>query len=208
MLNIKELKHSYDGQTLISYPDWNVDAGNHAIILGNSGSGKTTLLHLIGGLMPPKEGFLEVAGENLSTKSNAKLDRFRGENIGIVFQKPHLVRSLSVKENLTLSQYLGQKKIDAKRADEVLFHLGIQELANRKVHQISQGQAQRVSIARAVINSPKLLLADEPTASLDDENCKRVIDLLKNQAEETGATLIVATHDHRVKNEFKNQLAL
>lgn len=208
MLQIKELKHSYNGSTMISYPDWNVEEGNHAIIIGNSGCGKTTLLHLIGGLMSPKDGSLEVAGENLAQKSNAKLDRFRGENIGIVFQKPHLVRSLSVKENLTLSQYLGQKKTDGKRADEVLERLGIKELASRKIHQISQGQAQRVSIARAVINSPKLLLADEPTASLDDENCKKVIDLLKSQAEETGATLIVATHDHRVKSEFKNQLSL
>ncbi|MEP1035219.1 ABC transporter ATP-binding protein [Ekhidna sp.] len=208
MLNIKALRHSYDGQMTITYPDWTVEKGNHAIILGNSGSGKTTLLHLIGGLMAPKEGILKVAGEDLSAKSNAKLDRFRGENIGIVFQKPHLVRSLTVKENLYLSQYLSHKQTDSKRVDEVLSRLGIEELANRKVHQISQGQAQRVSIARAVINSPKLLLADEPTASLDDDNCKKVIDLLKSQAEETGATLIVATHDHRVKNEFKNQLAL
>lgn len=208
MLEIKGLKHSYNGEASIDYPDWTVEAGNHAIILGNSGCGKTTLLHLIGGLMSPEQGTLKVAGENLGEKNNVKLDRFRGENIGIVFQKPHLVRSLSVKENLTLSQYLGQKKIDGKRVDEVLSQLNIQELANRKVHQISQGQAQRVSIARAVINAPKLLLADEPTASLDDENCKKVIDLLKTQAEETGATLIVATHDHRVKSEFKNQLAL
>lgn len=208
MLKIQGLKHSYDGKAMISYPDWEVKEGNHAIILGNSGCGKTTLLHLIGGLMPPSEGFLEVSGENLVQKSNAKLDRFRGENIGIVFQKPHLVRSLTVKENLTLSQYLAHKKIDGKRAQEVLDHLGVGELANRKVHQISQGQAQRVAIGRAVINKPKLLLADEPTASLDDENCQKVIDLLKSQAEETGATLIVATHDHRVKSEFQNQLAL
>ncbi|MEO9482220.1 MAG: ABC transporter ATP-binding protein [Ekhidna sp.] len=208
MLRIEKLKHSYDGDAQISYPDWKVEEGNHAVILGNSGCGKTTLLHLIGGLMSPKEGTLEVAGENLGSKSDVKLDRFRGENIGIVFQRPHLIRSLSVKENLSLSQYLGRKKTDGRRLDEVLSRLGIKELANRKIHQISQGQAQRVSIARAVINSPKLLLADEPTASLDDENCKKVIDLLKSQAEETGATLIVATHDQRVKSEFKNQLSL
>lgn len=208
MLEIKSLKHSYDGNTSIDYPDWNVEKGNHAIILGNSGSGKTTLLHLIGGLMHPNSGTIAIAGENLSEKSKANLDRFRGENIGIVFQKPHLVRSLTVKENLLLSQYLGHKKTNSKRAFEVLSHLNIEDLANRKVHQISQGQAQRVSIARAVMNAPKLLLADEPTASLDDENCKKVIDLLKAEAEETGATLIVATHDHRVKSEFKNQLAL
>ncbi len=208
MLEIKSLKHSYDGNTSIDYPDWNVEKGNHAIILGSSGSGKTTLLHLIGGLMLPNSGTIAIAGETLSDKSKANLDRFRGENIGIVFQKPHLVRSLTVKENLLLSQYLGHKKTNSKRALEVLSHLNIEDLANRKVHQISQGQAQRVSIARAVMNAPKLLLADEPTASLDDENCKKVIDLLKAEAEETGATLIVATHDHRVKSEFKNQLAL
>ncbi|SNT16487.1 putative ABC transport system ATP-binding protein [Ekhidna lutea] len=208
MLQIKGLKHSYDGNPPIDYPDWDVKKGNHAIIIGNSGCGKTTLLHLIGGLMPPKEGTLVVAGENLAEKPKSKLDRFRGENIGIIFQKPHLVKALSVKENLMLSQYLGQKKTDSKRAEEVLDSLGIADLASRKIHQISQGQAQRVSIARAVINSPALLLADEPTASLDDENCQKVIDLLKSQAEETGATLIVATHDHRVKSEFKNQLTL
>lgn len=208
MLEIKALKHSYDGNSLIDYPDWNVEKGNHAIILGNSGCGKTTLLHLIGGLMAPKEGTLKVAGEDLGALGTARLDRFRGENIGIIFQKPHLVKSLTVKENLLLSQYLGQKATDGKRANEVLSQLGIKDLAKRKVHQISQGQAQRVSIARAVINSPKLLLADEPTASLDDENCQKVIELLKQQAHETNATLIVATHDHRVKSEFKNQLAL
>ena len=207
MLRIKALKHSY-GQDTIDYPDWEVEQGNHAIIIGNSGCGKTTLLHLVAGLMPPKEGVLEVAGENLADKSNTGLDRFRGEHIGIVFQKPHLVRSLTVRENLELSQYLARKKKDGKRVDQVLDHLGIKDLAGRKIYQISQGQAQRVSIARAVINSPKLLLADEPTASLDDENCKKVIALLKYQAEQTGATLIVATHDHRVKNEFKNQLSL
>ncbi|WP_462247786.1 ABC transporter ATP-binding protein [Ekhidna sp.] len=208
MLEIKSLVHSYDGEKSIDYPDWTVEKGNHAIILGNSGSGKTTLLHLIGGLMPPKKGNILIAGENLSEKRKSNLDRFRGENIGIVFQKPHLVRSLSVKENLSLSQYLGQKKTDSTRVTEVLTHLAIDDLADRKVHQISQGQAQRVSIARAVINSPKLLLADEPTASLDDENCKKVIDLLKSEAEDSGATLIVATHDHRVKSEFQNQLVL
>jgi len=103
------------------------------VITGEVGCGKTTLLHLIGGLMPPKEGVLEVAGEILSEKPKAKLDRFRGEHIGIVFQKPHLVRSLTVKENLILSQYLAHKKTDGKRADEVLERLGIKELSEKPV---------------------------------------------------------------------------
>lgn len=207
MLTIKNVIHSY-GTTRISYPDWQVEKGNHGIILGNSGCGKTTLLHLIGGLMQPASGELLVGDVDLGMISKKKLDRFRGEQIGIVFQKPHLVRSLTVKENLMLSQLLGARKTDARLAEKVLEQLGILELKNRKIHQISQGQAQRVSIGRAVINSPQLLLADEPTASLDDENCERVIELLKSQAEKTGATLIVATHDQRVKSEFLNQLAL
>ncbi|MEO1256541.1 MAG: ATP-binding cassette domain-containing protein [Bacteroidota bacterium] len=208
MLKINNLSHSYGQEDLIQYPDWVVNNGSHGIILGNSGCGKTTLLHLIGGLMLPKQGHIEVAGEVLSQKSTTALDRFRGEHIGIVFQKPHLVQALSVQENLLLAQYLGKKKQDLSLVKQVLEGLGIEKLAKRKIYQISQGQAQRVSIARAVINSPKLLLADEPTASLDDENCKKVIDLLKSQATQSGATLIVATHDHRVKSEFKNQLSL
>lgn len=207
MLRINSLKHRY-GETTISYPDWEVAQGDHSVILGNSGCGKTTLLHLIGGLMPPAEGKLEIAGEDLSQKRKSKLDRFRGENIGIIFQKPHLVRSLSVKENLLLSQLLGKRKTKGSEVDSVLESLGIVDLKHRKVHQISQGQAQRVSIGRAIINHPKLLLADEPTASLDDENCEKVVTLLKSQAENTGATLVMATHDQRVKSEFENRLML
>lgn len=207
MLQINNLQHSY-GDTSISYPDWEVEEGNHALILGNSGCGKTTLLHLIGGLMQPSAGSLRIAGQDLSQISSRKLDHFRGENIGIIFQRPHLVRSLTVKENLLLAQLLGKRKTTGKLAEETLDQLGILSLKDRKIHQISQGQAQRVSIARAVINKPKLLLADEPTASLDDENCERVIELLKSQAGQTGSTLIVATHDQRVKSEFQNQLTL
>ena len=207
MLKITDLNHSY-GETIISYPDWQVAQGEHSLILGNSGSGKTTLLHLIGGLMTPLNGMLEIDGKNIGQLSKAKLDRFRGEHIGIVFQKSHLVRSLTVKENIMLSQWLGQRKTNARQCDEIMEKLAIADLKLRKVHEISQGQAQRVSIARALVNHPKLLLADEPTASLDDENCARVIGLLKTQASENSSTLIVATHDQRVKDEFKNQLSL
>jgi len=207
MLSLEHVKYVY-GEREISYPNWSIERSHHALILGNSGSGKTTLLHLIGGLMKVSSGKLEVAGMELSKIKNGELDRFRGNNIGIVFQRPHLVKSLTVKENLMLARSLAGLSSDGSIAESILTKLDILELKNRKVHQISQGQAQRVAIARAIINEPKLLLADEPTASLDDENCSRVIKLLKKQAEETNTTLIVATHDHRIKGEFKNSLSL
>ena len=207
IVQIENLVHSY-GQTPIKYPDWKVEDGKHAMILGNSGCGKTTLLHLLAGLMKAPHGFITIADQVISRKSGSQLDQFRGAYIGLIFQKPHLVGALTVKENLTLSQYLGRKKLNANRVEEVLDELGILELKNRKIHQISQGQAQRVSIARAVLNSPRLILADEPTASLDDENCNKVIRLLKSQAEQNESTLIIATHDHRVKSEFENRLEL
>jgi len=207
MLQINQLEHSF-GTTQLKYPDWEVAQGDHAVILGSSGSGKTTLLHLIGGLMTPISGQVIISGEDLATLKGGALDKFRGQNVGIVFQKSHLIKSLTVAENLGLAQTLGGNPRNTGRIDMILERLGISELKKRKVHQISQGQAQRVSIARAVINEPKLLLADEPTASLDDENCVRVVNLLKEQANSNDTTLIVATHDQRVKGEFENQLSL
>ncbi|MEM0941398.1 MAG: ATP-binding cassette domain-containing protein [Bacteroidota bacterium] len=207
MVQIEKLKHAY-GKTLIGYPDWKVGQGDHAMIVGNSGCGKTTLLHLIAGLMKSASGELVVEGKNLAKLSTSGLDRFRGENIGIVFQRPHLVRALTVVENLILAQQLGRRKKNLTKVNHILGTLEIEALKKRKVYQLSQGQAQRVSIGRAVVNEPKLLLADEPTASLDDRNCERVIKLLKSQAEMNKATLIVATHDQRVKNEFANRLSL
>ncbi len=207
MLQLHQLKHEF-GSTTLDYPDWSVDKGGHAAILGNSGSGKTTLLHLIGGLMKPTSGEVIVDDQSLAKFSGSSLDKFRGKNIGIVFQRPHLVKALSVRENLVLSQMLGGGSKDSSIVDELLDRLGIGDLKKRKIHQISQGQAQRVSIARALVNTPKLLLADEPTASLDDASCKKAIELLKDQANHFGAALIVATHDQRVKSEFENQLTL
>ena len=208
MLSIKNLTHSYNSDTQISYADWEVQENNHSLILGDSGSGKTTLLHLIGGLMKPKTGAISIDGIDLAQLTQTALDRFRGLNIGIVFQRPHLIHSLTVLENLTLRQYLGKKNIEKKESIEMLRQLDVLNIRDRKIHQISHGQAQRVSIARALLNRPKLLLADEPTSSLDDQNCEKVIELLKKEAELCESTLIVATHDHRIKHEFKNTLEL
>lgn len=207
MLRLTKVKHSF-GETSISYPDWEVQSGQHALILGNSGSGKTTLLHIVSGLLKPSEGKVELENKVISEMSPSRLDRFRGHNVGLVFQKPHLIKSLTVRENIQLAGQFGHTRITKKRMNSVVEALGIETLVDRKVFEISEGQAQRVSIARAVIHEPKLLAADEPTASLDDENCERVISLLESQAERCNATLVIATHDQRVKDQFSNKLEL
>ncbi len=207
MLRLNNVKQIF-GTTALNYPDWEVMTGEHALILGNSGSGKTTLLHIVSGLLRNTQGKVEMNNRLISEMSQSKLDRFRGENVGLVFQKPHLIKALTVAENIRLAGKFGGKKVKNSRLDDILEALDIRNLKDRKVHELSEGQAQRVSIARAVIHEPSLLAADEPTASLDDENCERVISLLKSQAERCKATLIIATHDQRVKDQFSNRLEL
>jgi putative ABC transport system ATP-binding protein len=160
------------------------------------------------GLLKPSTGDIVIHGQSVSAMSHAQLDKYRGANIGVVFQRPHLIKALTVIENIQLAVYLSGKKVAKEKYDYVLDSLDLGQLKNRKVHELSEGQAQRVSIARAVIHDPVLLVADEPTASLDDANCERVLYLLKAQAEACKANLIIATHDQRIKGAFDNQLVL
>lgn len=206
MLKISQLKYRYHEGKEISYPDWSVASAEHAMILGDSGSGKTTLLHLLAALMHADQGTISLEGTVYPALKN--IDTWRGQNIGMVFQKAHLVGALTVEENLDLAFLLNNNKVDKDRKRKVMDQLRIDEIRKSKPHQISQGQAQRVSIARALMNNPKLLLADEPTASLDDANAEAVVSLLKQQAEDTNAILVVATHDRRVKEHFENRLEL
>lgn len=208
MLSIRNLTCSFKKGQAIKYPDWEVPTGGRAVILGASGSGKTTLLHLLSGLRQPTEGTVTIGQTRLDQLSPAKLDAFRGRNIGFVFQKPHLVPSLSVMENIKVAGYLAGAALPPGRVDSLMGRLGIADLADRKPHAISQGQAQRVGLARAVANGPKVIFADEPTASLDDKNCQVAIDLLFQEATVNEATLIIATHDRRVKDKFSSQLSL
>jgi putative ABC transport system ATP-binding protein len=178
------------------------------LLLGESGSGKTTLLHLIGGLLRNYAGTISVDGIELSTLNESVLDRFRGQRIGFIFQRNHLVNALTVEKNLMLSPYLAGIPVDRQRVGEVLSGLGLAEKRKSKVTELSQGQAQRVAIARALINKPSILLADEPTSALDDKNCDRVIHLLFEAANVNQSTLVVATHDQRLRDKFKNQILL
>ena len=206
MLETKNLRFKYDNDSELSFPDIKTSKEN-LLILGASGVGKTTFLHLLSGLLKPLEGEIDFIGTPISKLTMSEMDRFRGKNIGIVFQKPHFINSLTVKENLQLAQYIS-KKIDKTRISSLLESLGIEDKANKKTLNLSQGEKQRVAIALAIVNSPKLILADEPTSSLDDLNCDKVINLLKDQAAKYKAKLIIITHDYRLKKHFKNTLSL
>ncbi|MDG1052988.1 MAG: ATP-binding cassette domain-containing protein [Flavobacteriaceae bacterium] len=207
MIKTKKLEFSYDNQEFFKFHDINLKKKENLLIIGKSGVGKTTLLHLLAGLLKSSSGSIELCGKNITSLSSDKLDKFRKNNIGIVFQRPHFVNSLTVKENLQLAQYIANKKNNF-RIESVLKNLNIFDKAHNKTNSLSQGEKQRASIAMAIINSPKLILADEPSSSLDDENCTRVIKLLKKQAREFEAQLIVITHDSRLKKHFKKSIEL
>lgn len=207
MIKTESLKFSYDGKKYFDFPDINLDSGENLLIIGNSGIGKTTLLHLLAGILKPESGSINISGTDISKFSDTELDKFRGDNIGIVFQKPHFISSLTINENLKLAKYLSPSKTSGD-AKKILESLNIEDKYQQKPNQLSEGEKQRASIALALINSPSLILADEPTSSLDDFNCDNVIKLLKTQAKDHNAQLIVITHDARLKKHFKNNLNL
>jgi ABC-type lipoprotein export system ATPase subunit len=208
MISVRGLAHRYGAVEALRLGEWNVAQGERWLVLGPSGCGKTTLLHVIAGLVRPSEGQVEVSGENLGRLDAARLDRWRGTTVGIVLQALHLLKHLSVRDNLRLAQYLAQVPQDDARIADTLAALGVVEKGARRPSELSQGEQQRVAIARAVVNRPKLLLADEPTANLDDAAAAKVVDLLAEQAARHGATLVVATHDARVKGKFRERLEL
>ncbi|UOB18633.1 ABC transporter ATP-binding protein [Abyssalbus ytuae] len=190
------------------FPDLFLRHTEHLLILGKSGIGKTTLLHLMAGLLQPGTGSVTIDGICLQSFNNKQLDRFVGQNIGLVFQKNLAVWSLNVIENIQARLFFSRKKVDNALILNLLDQLNIGDCRLKKINELSEGQLQRLGIALAVIHKPKVILADEPTSSLDDENCKIVIELLIKQAKQTNANLIVITHDHRVKSLFSNSITL
>ena len=208
MISVEGLRHRYGNRQVLALDAWGAAAGEHWLVLGASGSGKTTLLCIIGGLLRPSAGRVAVGGEDLAALSGGALDRFRGSRIGFVPQRLHLIPSLGVADNLALAQYLAGVPQDRSRVGGVLGVLGIADRAQARPAELSHGQAQRVAIARAVINRPQLILADEPTSNLDDVQCAEALDLLESQAAACGATLVIATHDQRVRARLEKRIEL
>ncbi len=206
MLTVKSLTYTYENESDISFPDFSLQAQEQALILGASGSGKTTLLHLLAGLRQVQRGTITFGKTELHTLNEAQRDYFRGSYVGLIFQQSHFVFSLSILENLLLAQKLARKSQDRKHALTLLARLGLEQKAKKRPHKLSQGEQQRAAVARALINDPQLILADEPTASLDDQNCAQVSQLLREQAERTRAMLLIVTHDARLKATFEHQI--
>ena len=208
MVEIAAIRHGHGSRVILDIPAWRVDAGESCLVAGPSGSGKSTLLHLLAGLATPREGSVRVAGQDLAALSPAARDRFRGRSIGLVLQSFHLLDTLNVLDNVRLARHLAGLPEDRARCREVLEGLAVAEFGDVRPSTLSHGQAQRVALARAVVNRPDVLLADEPTSSLDDENCERVAALIDAEAARNGATLIVATHDARLRGRFDRRLVL
>lgn len=208
MISTSKLTYQYEGGQTIHFPNIELAQGAHALILGNSGTGKTTLLHLLSGLLRPKGGTISIQEKNINNLGEAALDTFRGLHIGLVFQVPHFMSALSVSENLALAQKLPGKTIDKQRIEDVLTLLNLASKINAYPHQLSQGEKQRVSIARAIINQPAVIFADEPTSALDNKNCFEVIKLLRDTASKNNATLVIVTHDNRLTKEFDQKIIL
>lgn len=208
MISTRNLHFSYGKGTDFNFPDITASSGESLLITGGSGRGKTTLLHLLGGLLRPKNGQVLIDSTDIAALSEKKLDHFRGKNIGLVLQQNYFVASLNVLENVVLASWLATGKHAEAKAKQLLEQLGLKGQEHKLPSQLSIGQQQRVSIARALINEPKLLLADEPTSSLDDENAYTVADMLSGLAKQFGTALVIVTHDQRLKDRFPNQISL
>jgi ABC-type lipoprotein export system ATPase subunit len=208
MLNIDHLKIGYGGKVVVDIPNLALKTGEHCLILGASGSGKTTLLYAMAGLLKPLAGEIILDDTILTALSPSALDCFRGTHIGIIYQTLHMVAALSVLDNILLVQYAAGVAQDRAKAEDLLTRLGLFDYRHKKPSALSQGQQQRVAIARAAITSPKLILGDEPTSALDDAACNAVMTLLLEVANASGTSLIIATHDARIKHHFTHTITL
>jgi len=208
MLKTKDLKFGYGSAGAISFPDIVCERGQQWLLLGQSGSGKTTLLHLLAGLRTAQHGKIWVDGVDLSSLVGSALDTFRGQNIGVIFQQSYFLRALTVEENLLVAQSLAGNGTNRETVRAMLERLNIGHKLKAKTSNLSVGEQQRVAIARALINQPSVILADEPTSALDDHNTEEVIKLIREQASSVNATLMIVTHDTRLKDEFDQQVVL
>ena len=198
MIQTRQLAYRYGAGPELRFPDLDLPQGGVVLLKGPSGSGKSTWLALAAGLLLPAAGSMVVAGQDLGKLQQLATDAWRARAIGFLPQKLHLSEALTVAGNLALAQWAAGVADNPAAVSQALQTLGLGELAARRPSQLSGGQAQRVALARAVLLRPRVILADEPTASLDDVSAQAALDLLAGTASRLGASLVIATHDARV----------
>ncbi len=207
IIDISNLKFSRGNLEILDIPRWLVKQGEQIAIAGSSGSGKSTLLHILAGLLRPDAGELIVCGENLNQKKEAELDKFRANNIGYIFQNFNLLQGYTAIENILLSICLANNRADKEFAKQLLVEVGLSERVNHKPSAMSIGEQQRVAVARALANKPKLILADEPTGSLDPFHTGEVIEKLKQVCRVHNCTLIIVSHEENIINSFDKKIS-
>ena len=208
VISSRELNFSYAAGSALQFPDVEVAQGRVLLLRGPSGSGKSTWLALVAGLVAPTSGAMVVAGRAMHGVGQMATDAWRAKTIGFLPQKLHLSAALTVYQNLALAFWAAGLAEDSLRINAALNALGVAEFASRLPSQLSGGQAQRVALSRAVLMQPKVLLVDEPTASLDDQAASDAVTLLLSPAHANGATLVIATHDARVEAVINQQSLL
>ncbi len=202
VLQLAGVAHRYGATAILTDFSLSMARGEHRLLIGPSGSGKSTLINLICGFLRPQEGIIRVSGEPISDGSEAKRDAVRKAHIAVVFQALRLVSALGVADNLVLAARLADRQPSRSEVHDLLDELGIADKAHARPRQLSQGEAQRAAIARALIARPALLIADEPTSALDRTNAETVAAMLLRLADVHGTTLLIATHDERLRPFF------
>jgi len=207
MLSVSNVKKSFrlpDGSPLpiLDVPKFEVAAGEQMVLAGRSGGGKTTLLHVIAGITKPDSGSVKIAGTEITTLAEVGRDRFRAQNIGYIFQTFNLLPGFTALENVLLGMSFSGLKVDETRAKQLLDRVGLGKRLTHRPVMLSVGEQQRVAVARALVNKPKLLLADEPTASIDARNQQQVLDLIRETCREENVALVLVTHSPQVAEQF------
>ncbi len=208
VLQSSKLKFSYPNTAEFDFPDIAVNQGEAALLLGPSGSGKSTLLHLLSGLLPIQGGSVKVQNQAIEELSEREKESFRAQNVGLVFQRSYFLPYLSLKDNLLLAGRYQGSKVSESHIMALFEQLQIAHLANKKPSECSQGEQQRASISRALLQNPPLILADEPSSALDDANAQIVSELLLSICEKYKSALLVVTHDQRLKDQISKSYSL
>ncbi len=210
MLAVTDLKKSFtapDGERvdIVSVPQFSLAAGEQMALRGESGSGKTTFLNMIAGILAADSGRVELDGAEMTALSEPKRDRLRAEKLGYIFQTFNLLQGYTVLENVVLGMSFGPRGADRKHAREVLERVGLGHRLDHYPKQLSTGQQQRVAVARALANRPKLVLADEPTGNLDRKHAADALKLIREVCREEGSALLLVSHDELVLGQFESR---